>query len=233
MSIRETLFAAADIWMVAVGLVYGIKFIRNHQNYLLGIEWLVMAASGTNFLIYGLVQAGSDSPMYSIAFFLDAFSRSIGFTLILVLGLMRVTHLYKPSAAVDTSAFALAVIVGFVLFRFADELGTPGKVVFLICAALTSVYLVYFAWRLWAIGERRHAMWVAAAITCNLVVAAIYDFVHLPGDDADRTIFYTLALSTWGLAMFTIYRAYRAFDGRLAATSVPQPLTSPDEVRAR
>lgn len=219
--------------MVAVGLVYGIKFIRNHQNYLLGIEWLVMAVSGTNFLIYGLVQAGSDSPMYSIAFFLDAFSRSVGFTLILVLGLMRVTHLYKPSAAVDTGAFALAVIVGFVLFHFADELGIPGKVFFLICAALTSVYLVYFAWRLWAIGERRHAMWVAAATTCNLVVAAIYDFVHLPGDDADHTIFYTLALSTWGAAMFTIYRAYRAFDGRLAATSVPQPLTSPDEVRAR
>lgn len=230
MPIREALFAAADIWMIAVGLVYGIKFIRNYRNHLLGIEWLIMATSGTNFLIYGLVHAGPDSPMYSIAFFLDAFSRSIGFTLILVLGLMRVTHRYKPSVAVDTGAFAIAAIVGFVLFHFSEELGTPGKVVFLICAALTSVYLVYFARRLWAIGERRHARWVAAATACNLVVAAIYDFVHLPGDDADHTIFYTIALTTWGLAMFTIYRAYRAFDGRLAATSVPQPLTLPDEV---
>ncbi|MEN0138029.1 MAG: transporter, partial [Rhodococcus sp. (in: high G+C Gram-positive bacteria)] len=91
MSIKESLFAVADLWMIAVGFTYGIKFIRNYKNYLLGIEWIIVATSGSNFLIYGLVKAGHDSPMYAAASFLDAFSRSVGITLILVLGLMKVT----------------------------------------------------------------------------------------------------------------------------------------------
>ncbi|WEL92195.1 hypothetical protein P1N98_13530, partial [Tsukamurella tyrosinosolvens] len=33
-----------------------------------------------------------------------------------------------------------------------------------------------------------------------------------PGDDAEHTIFYTLALASWGLQMFVFYRAYDAFD---------------------
>jgi hypothetical protein len=212
MSIRELLFAVTDIWMIAVGFTYGVKFIRNHENYLLGIEWLIMGTSGTNFLIYGLVHAGHDSPMYHVAYFLDAFSRSIGFTLILVLGLMKVTHRYKPSAAVDVGAFALAAVVGFILSEFAAQIGTPGKIFYLVTMGLTSLFLIYFIGRLWDIGERGHAVWVAAATACNIVIAAIYDFVHIPGDDSDHTIFYILALSTWGLMMFVIYRAYRAFD---------------------
>lgn len=212
MSIRELLFAVADIWMIAVGFTYGVKFIRNYQNYLLGIEWLIMGTSGTNFLIYGLVHAGQDSPMYHVAYFLDAFSRSIGFTLILVLGLMKVTHRYKPAAAVDVSAFALAAVVGFVLSTFAGEIGTPGKIFYVVTFALTSVFLIYFVRRLLGIGEPGHAARVAVATAVNLVIAAIYDFVHIPGDDANHTIFYILALSAWGLMMFVVYRAYRAFD---------------------
>lgn len=212
MSIRELLFAVADIWMIAVGFTYGVKFIRNHQNYLLGIEWLIMGTSGTNFLIYGLVHAGHDSPMYHIAYFLDAFSRSIGFTLILVLGLMKVTHRYKPSAAVDVGAFALAAVFGFVLSSFAEEIGVSGKIFYVVAFVLTAGFLIYFVLRLWDIGERGHAVWVAIATACNLVIAGIYDFVHIPGDDSEHTIFYILALSAWGLMMFVIYRAYRAFD---------------------
>ncbi|WP_292974756.1 transporter [Mycobacterium sp.] len=209
---KELHFALADVWMIAVGLVYGIKFIRHHRNYLLGIEWLIMATSGTNFLIYGALGGDHDSPMYSIAYFLDAFSRSIGFTLILVLGLMKVTHRYKPSVATDLGAFTLAAVAGFILFHYADALGTAGKIVFLVTAALTTTYLAYFIARLWAIGERGHAAWVALSTAANIVIAGMYDFVHIPGDDANRTLFYTLALLTWGLAMFTLYRAYRAFD---------------------
>ncbi|NGP05658.1 transporter [Rhodococcus sp. 14C212] len=212
MSIRELLFAAADIWMITVGFTYGIKFLRNYKNYLLGIEWIIVATSGTNFLIYGLVEAGHDSPMYAVAYFLDAFSRSIGITLILVLGLMKVTHRYKPSAAVDISAFALATVVGIVLSQFAEEIGTPGKIFYIVANVLTTMFLTYFVQRLWNIGERGHAVWAAVATACGFVIAATYDFVHIPGDDAEHTIFYIFALSTWGLQMFVYYRAYRAFD---------------------
>lgn len=212
MSIKELLFAVADIWMVAVGFTYGIKFIRNYKNYLLGIEWIVVATSGTNFLIYGLIKAGHDSPMYTFAYFLDAFSRSVGITLILVLGLMKVTHRYKPSAAVDIGAFALAGIAGFVLSTYAEEIGMPGKIFYIVVNVLTTGFLIYFCKRLWEIGERRHAVWAGVATTCGFVIAATYDFVHIPGDDAEHTIFYIFALSTWGLQMFTYFRAYRAFD---------------------
>lgn len=208
---RDLLFAAADIWMITIGFVCGVKFIRRQHNYLIGLEWVIMATSGTNFLIYGVTKAGPDSPMYRIAFFLDAFSRSIGFTLILVLGLLVVTHRYRPTVRVEVGVFALAAILGFLLSEFAAEIGTPGKVFFLITALATFGFLSYFAWRLWRIGERGHAGWVAGATALNAVVASIYDFRHIPGDDANHTLFYILALFSWGLAMLVIYRAYVAF----------------------
>lgn len=224
MSIKELLFAAADIWMIAVGFTYGIKFIRNYRNYLLGLEWIIVATSGTNFLIYGLLKAGHDSPMYAFAYFLDAFSRSVGITLILVLGLMKVTHRYKPSVAVDVGAFALAGVAGFVLSVYAEEIGTPGKIFYIVVNVLTTLFLIYFSKRLWEIGERGHAVWAGIATACAFLIAATYDFVHIPGDDAEHTIFYIFALSTWGLQMFTYYRAYRAFDAhnkRTDAAAVP------------
>ncbi|KFZ77151.1 transporter [Amycolatopsis sp. MJM2582] len=208
---RDVLFAAADIWMIAVGLICGVKFIRDHHNYLIGLEWIIMGVSGINFLIYGVTKAGPDSLAHHIAFFLDAFSRSIGFTLVLVLGLLVITHRYKPTTRVEVGAFALAAILGFLLSGFAEEIGTPGKVFLLIAALATSGFLCYFAWRLWKFGERGHAAWVAGATALNVVVASIYDFWRIPGDDADHTRFYILALFTWGLAMLVIYRAYAAF----------------------
>ncbi|WP_063066205.1 hypothetical protein [Nocardia violaceofusca] len=225
---RDIFFAAADIWMIAIGLICGAKFIRGQHNYLIGLEWIIMATSGTNFLIYGITGAGTDSPMHHIAFFLDAFSRSIGFTLILVLGLLAVTHRYKPTIRVEVGAFALAAIVGFVLSEFAEQVGTPGKVFFLITALATSGFLCYFGWRLWEIGERAHAAWVAVTVALNVVVASIYDFWRIPGDDANHTLFYTLALFAWGLVMLVIYRSYAAFavhnervDAGLVPTAAP------------
>ncbi|MFE7418181.1 transporter [Rhodococcus sp. NPDC057529] len=212
MSIRELLFAVADIWMIAVGFTYGFKFIRNYKNYLLGLEWIIVATSGSNFLVYGILKAGHDSPMYTGAAFLDAFSRSVGITLILVLGLMKVTHRYKPSVAVDIGAFALAAVVGFLLLGYQHHIGTPAKIFFIVVNVLTTLFLIYFVKRLWGIGEHGHAVSVAVATACGFVIASTYDFVHIPGDDAEHTIFYIFALSTWGLQMFTYYRAYRAFD---------------------
>ncbi len=212
MSIRELLFAVADIWMIAVGFTYGIKFIRNYKNYLLGLEWIIVATSGSNFLVYGILKAGHDSPMYTGAAFLDAFSRSVGITLILVLGLMKVTQRYKPSVAVDIGAFALAAVVGFLLLGYQYHIGTPAKIFFIVVNVLTTLFLIYFVKRLWGIGEHGHAVSVALATACGFVIASTYDFVHIPGDDAEHTIFYIFALSTWGLQMFTYFRAYRAFD---------------------
>ncbi|OHU23883.1 transporter [Mycobacteroides chelonae] len=214
---RDLLFASADILMAAVGFVCGMKFVRRHRNYLLGLEMIIMGASASNFLLYGLLKHGQDSPMFHIAFFLDAFSRSIGFTLILVMGLLVLTHGYTPSLRTEVAAFALAAVFGFFLSKFAAEIGTPGKVFFFLAAIGTSILLCYFAFRLWRMGERTQAARVCTVTALNVVVASIYDFWHIPGDDARHTIFYTVALCTWGLTMLVIYRAYSAFDVRTAA----------------
>ncbi|WP_071285429.1 transporter [Mycolicibacterium llatzerense] len=210
MDLKTALFALADLFMMFAGFTYGLKFIRNYQNYLLGLEWIIVATSGTNFLIYGLVGADESSPMYHLAFFLDAFSRSIGITVILVLGLMKVTHGFTPSLAVDIGVFALAIVGGLVMSNFGAELGLARPVFYLVMNALTSLFLLYFAWRLWAVGAWGNALAVLAATAAGAAVAGIYDFYRIPGDDAHHTIFYIIALATWGAQMVVCYFGYRA-----------------------
>ncbi|MUL78670.1 transporter [Mycolicibacterium sp. CBMA 226] len=225
MEIIGALFALADLLMIFAGFTYGWKFIRNHQNYLLGLEWIIVATSGVNFLVYGLLRLSQDSPSFHVAIFFDAFSRSVGITLILVLGLMAVTHGYKPSRAVDIGVFALAGVVGLGLTFYAlrtaspttHHIGLAGAVFLVAVNVLTTVFLIYFATRLWRIGEPKHAVLVAIATAMGAVIAATYDFYSVPGDDANRTIFYTAALTTWAVQLTAYYYAYRAMDNHRRA----------------
>ncbi|MFM9372988.1 transporter [Streptomyces sp. Da 82-17] len=210
MAIRDLLFLLADVWMITVGFTFGWKFIRNYGNYLLGLEWIIVATSGTNFLVYALLGADEDSPMYTAAHFLDAFSRSVGITLILVLGLMGVTHRYKPSKATDVGVFAFAAVVGLFLQLFGEQLGLSLAIFYVVVNVLTTLFLVYFAKRLWAIGARGPAVVAGLATAAAFVIAATYDFVRIPGDDEARTLFYIAALSTWGFQMCAYYVGYRA-----------------------
>ncbi|MFE0734716.1 transporter [Streptomyces sp. NPDC058855] len=210
MELRELLFLLADVWMIVVGFTFGWKFIRNYGNYLLGLEWIIVATSGSNFFLYAALGATEESPMYTLAFFFDQFSRSVGITLILVLGLMRVTHRYKPSVRTDVGVFAFATAVGLALLLFGERLGV-GVAVFLIAVnVLTTLFLISFSKRLWAIGAKGWAVGAGLATAAGCVIASTYDFVHIPGDDEAHTLFYIGALSTWGLQMFTYYFAYRA-----------------------
>ncbi|OBJ44681.1 transporter [Mycolicibacterium mucogenicum] len=216
MDLKTALYALADIFMIVAGFTYGFKFIRNYQNYLLGLEWIIVASSGTNFLVYGLVGADESSPMFHAAFFLDAFSRSIGITVILVLGLMKVTHGYKPSIAVDIAVFGLAIVGGLVMSLFAEELGVAGAIFYVVMNVLTTLFLFYFAWRLWQIGAYGNAISVAVVTIAAAAIAGIYDFWHIPGDDQHHTIFYILALTTWAAQMTVYYYGYRALDRHTA-----------------
>lgn len=224
MDLKTALFALADLFMMFAGFTYGIKFIRNYRNYLLGLEWIVVATSGTNFLIYGLVGADESSPMYHLAFFFDAFSRSIGITVILVLGLMKVTHGFTPSLGVDVGVFGLAILGGLVMSNFAAELGLAGAIFYVVMNVLTSLFLLYFAWRVWQGGARGIAIATVAATAAGAAIAGFYDFYRIPGDDAHHTVFYIFALSTWGAQMMVCYFAYRALHSsneRAAAAQVP------------
>lgn len=222
MDLKTALYALADLFMIVAGLTYGWKFIRNYQNYLLGLEWIIVGTSGTNFLIYGLVGANETSPMYHLAFFLDAFSRSIGITVILVLGLMRVTHGFKPSPAFDIGVFALAIVGGLVMLFFAHDLGVTAAIFYVVMNALTTLFLLYFAWRLWNVGEYGNAIAVTVVTAAAAAIAGVYDFYHIPGDDQHHTIFYILALTTWASQLTVYYFGYRALHNSNERMGVPR-----------
>ncbi|GGU83619.1 hypothetical protein GCM10010275_18590 [Streptomyces litmocidini] len=219
---REALFLLADLWMIFVGYFYGWKFIRRYGNYLLGLELMVVATSGSNFLLWSLLSGDSGSPMYAIAYFFDAFSRSVGITLILIMGLMKVTHRYKPSVGVDVAVFGVAVVAGLFLRPFhGADLHTGGSafwvaVFYVVVNLLTAVFLGYFVKRLWDAGARWPAIWTGLVTAAGTTIAITYDFFPLPFDDANRTIFYTAALATWGTQGFVYFRAYRALHERNA-----------------
>ncbi|WKG05495.1 hypothetical protein [Mycolicibacterium sp. HK-90] len=222
-----TLLLLADLCMLAAGLYYGMKFVRHQHNLLLGIEWLVIGLSGTNVLFLAATGAVHSSFSYHLMVFFDAFSRSFGMTLIIVLGMLAVTHRYRPSWVVEVGAVAAAVAVG--LNRALDvrpvELGWA--IFYLVMNLAVALFMSAVAVRLWRIGERRHAIWVFVATTLGAFVAVIYDFVHIPGDDAEHTLFYILAMSVWALMLVTYYHGYHVLAmSRRSTAAPPAPVAS-------
>ncbi|MHC6177767.1 hypothetical protein [Glutamicibacter sp. X7] len=226
----EILFLVADLWMITVGLVCGVKFFRRYGNHLLGIEWLVVATSGTNFLLWSLLGGDESSPLYAIAYFFDAFSRSFGITLVLVLGLMAVTHRYKPRPAIEIGALALALVGGLYLRQFHDDgtLYVAPATFFVVTNLATSVFLIYFATRLWRAGARAVAIWTGIVTVAAMVIALTYDFFPFPFDDVNRTYFYTAALTTWGAQGLVYFLGYRALhEHNLAGGNISVDSTVP------
>lgn len=241
MDVKGALFVLADLLMIFAGFVYGWKFIGNNKNYLLGLEWIIVATSGVNFLVYALLRLSQDSVSFHVAVFFDAFSRALGITLILVVGLMAVTHEYKPSRAVDIGIFTLAGVVGLCLTFYALSTGSPvthqtgfaGAVFFVLINVLTTMFLIYFASRLWRIGERSHAAGVLLVTAMGAFIAATYDFYLLPGDDENRTLFYTAALTTWALQLTVYYYSYQAMDAHNHRNDAARRAVDPAHIARR
>lgn len=229
-------FLVADLVMIVCGYWAGWRFIKRYRNYLLGIEWFIVATSGMNFLVWALrfaddPEGGAASGQYAFAFFLDAFSRSIGITLLLVVGLMAVTHRYKASLPVEIGIFALAIGSGLYLAqpKYREHVGGNGEFVlhqgpatfYLVVNLLTLVFLLYVVKRLWNIGATRVAVATLAVSIAATVIALTYDFFPLPASVdplEDRALFYTFALTVWGLQMLTYFFAYRALHDHNVAT---------------
>lgn len=215
---KELLFVLADLWLIFTGFFYGWKFIRQYGNYLLGLEWFVLATSASNFLAWSLIGGDERSIMYSIAYFFDAFSRSVGVSLILVMGMMRVTHRYKPNLAVDIGVFALGIVCGLYLQQFhGDELHVGPATFYVIVNVLATAFLAYFSWRLWKIRAKGLAIGAAFSTAAGTFIALTYDFFPIP-DDENRTTFYILALATWGFQAFAYFISYRALHDHNVAT---------------
>ena len=205
MGLTLIVFCLADVVMVAAAAIYGWKFLKQ-QNYLLGIEWWVVMLSGTNFFFYAL--SGSHF-LYNISYFFDAFSRAFGFPVIAIAGMMAVTHKYKPSKFVDIALFALSTAATAILLAV-DALAPIKPYFYLLMWTAYSIYLGYFTWRLLAAGKKGHALGMLVVLVTSQAIASIYDFVHIPGDDDQHTLFYIAALLTWAYALFEQYYAYGA-----------------------
>lgn len=243
-------FLVADLVMIVCGYWAGWRFLKHHRNYLLGIEWFIVATSGTNFLIWALrfsddPEGGNASGQYAFAFFLDAFSRSIGITLLLVVGLMAVTHRYKASLAVEIGIFALAIGSGLFLAqpKYRAHVDDNGEFVlhqgpatfYLVVNLLTLAFLLYFVKRLWDIGATKVAVATLAVSLAATAVALTYDFFPLPDSVdplEDRALFYTFALTVWGLQMLIYLFAYRALDDHNKAAGLGNAQPARKAVRA-
>ena len=221
---KDLLFIAADLLMIGAGLYAGWRFLRDYNNYLLGLEWLVVGSSGVNFLVWAIRGGDPHSLQFDVAYFLDAFSRSIGITLIAVVGLMRVTHGYKPSARVDVGLFALATGAGLYLRQFPPhELDVGPASFYLLANLLTTAFLAYFVWRLWKVRAKAMAVWTALVTAAGTGIALTYDFFPVHEDDPNRPGFYIAALTVWGLQLFVYFIAYRTLHEHNTATGARRP----------
>ena len=166
-----------------------------------------MAFSATNFALAMLT--GSEIN-YAITLFLDSFSRSFGMPIIATLGLMALTHNYKPSAFKEVMLFALAFAGTFVVY-LADFFNEVRPYFYVIMWLLYSIYLSYFVMRLTRVGENLHAAAMAVGAIASLAVAIVYDFFPIPGDDT-HMIFMTWAFVTWSYSAIQLYYAYGALE---------------------
>ncbi|WP_047286505.1 hypothetical protein [Pseudomonas protegens] len=204
MEFRDLFALVSCVVLVLCGLCYGVAFIRRN-NYLLGLEYLIVGISATNFTTF--IATGWQAN-YNVAIFLDAFSRGVGVPVIGTLGLMAVTHNYKFSLSKDVVIFVagFAATAGYFLSGNMKEL-LP--YFYVIMWSLYTLYLCYFTWRLARAGESFHALATMLGGAAGLAVALRYDFFPIPGDET-KLIFMTFAFLTWSYSIVQLYYAYHA-----------------------
>ena len=223
---KDLLFLASDLWLMATTWTFGIKMLR-FRNHLLSIEWFVVAVSSTNFLLWSLLSGEQSSPMYHLAYALDAFSRSFGMTLLLIVGLLTVTHGYKPPLGVKLAVLGLTAGAALILgpihndHLVHDTLHVGVATFYVVMNLIATAFLAYVSVRLWRAGATRIAVVTGLVTAAATYVAVTYDFFPFSFDDEYRTIFYTIALTVWGCQAITYYYAYRALlEHRAARASV-------------
>ncbi len=206
MELKFYLYCLADLALITTSLVYGVKLLRK-RNGLLGFEWLVTTFSASNLMINALT---GEHVFLSVSLFCDAFSRGFGVPVITIVGMMAVTHRYKPSVVSDV-AYAVGALAATAVVWTADFMIEPKPYFYLVMWSLFSVYLAYVVKRLLSAGEKRNAVSVILALVSTQIIASTYDFYPIPGD-SDHMIFYIFALLSWSYMSVSLYYAYCALE---------------------
>lgn len=204
MDIKYFLVFSSTVLLFLTSLIYGFKFVRK-SNYLVGWEWWVFSLSTACVIVFLLTDSQA---AYNASMFCDRFTRGFGAPILATLGLMAVTHGFKPPMRVDILLF-VGGVVGTALLISVDVLIEIQPYFLLVTWTMFSIYLAYFAYRLVCIGENLQALGVIVAMLANQATASIYDFYMIPGDE-QRMVFFTIALTAWSYLMVQMYYAYCA-----------------------
>ncbi len=196
----------ASLTLALSAFVYGAKFFRR-GNYLLAGEWLVVGVSASNaaFFFY------SNAPTaFLISHFFDAFSRAFGIPVIGVLGLMAVTHGFKPSVRADIGLFAASFAGALVLVAVPALQGVL-PYFYLATWTLFTLYGAYLVLALARTGKAVNAITLTIGLAAGLAIAAIYDFYKIPGEEKNVILnFFFLAEMTWAFLLMVTFYAYDA-----------------------
>ena len=210
MDLRSLVCMLASILLSFVMFKYGFKFLKK-RNYLLGIEWLIIGVSGANFALYWVT---SSEASYSLMIYLDAFSRLFGIPVIGILGMMAVSHHYKPSARVDAWVF-IASLIGTAVLLYTGIFDTSLPYIYLVMWYGFAAYLCYFVVRLFSSSEISVAIHLSIAIVVSTMLHTAYDFYTIPGDETNVFLnFWVIALIVWSYLFAVIYYAYDALGRR-------------------
>lgn len=214
---RTILLMAGCFALAVSGWVYGLKFLK-HGNHCLGYEYLIMGTSGLNFLFYAATESQTS---YGILVFLDAFSRAFGFPVLATMGLMVLTHKFKPSIRLEISVFAVTITLTAMMVGF-DFMRGALPYIYLTAWILFACYLSFFTKLLFEAGQNWVGWLVIFSTVSSTLIAVIYDFFRIPGEETNVVLnFYFLALVTWSYAMAVLWYAYRRLENmRSQATAI-------------
>ncbi|UQO37836.1 hypothetical protein [Burkholderia cepacia] len=208
MDLRTIALCASCLALAVSGIYYGAKFIKK-KNYLLGIEFFVLATSASNFLLFNVT--GSEV-LYGIAHFFDAFSRGFGVPIVVTAGLMAVTHNYKPRAWQDVMWFSISIVGTFFIVTSKIMAGILPYFYVVMWGGMV-VYLLYFFKELLRVDEKLNAVLLMIGIVSSSIIAGIYDFYKIPGDEVSVIFnFFFLALTSWAYLVAVLYYAYCALE---------------------
>jgi len=203
---RTALLLLGCLSLAVAGWVYGLKFLKL-GNHILGYEYIIVGSSGLNFLFYN---ATLYQPSYDLMIYLDAFSRAFGFPILGTLGLMAVTHQIRMSKRIKLVLFV--VTLGLTSVMLSSDFMLPILPYFyLVVIYPFCLYLFYVAKRLFDIGRVGLAIFVLKSTFASLLIASIYDFYTIPGEETNVVFnFFFLALITWSASFVAMYYAYVA-----------------------
>lgn len=208
MDLRSLILVLASALLALTSYVAGWKFIQK-RSYLVGIEILVIAVSATNATV---IFATNSEISWAIGHFLDAFTRAFGIPIVVVAGMMSLTHGYKPSVLVDVVALVATLAGTFVLVGV-PEVAAVRPYYYVVMWSLFSIYLAYFIKRLLVVGEIFPAVVLGVALVTSQAIAMIYDFYKIPGEETNVVFnFYALALCSWAYLSPALYYACCALE---------------------